>query len=242
VILQVALDTPLRRVFDYLPPEELDATPAAGMRVRVPFGRQKLVGVITAVVFQSQVAPSKLRCALEILDERAILDPITFELLQWAADYYHHPVGEVFAAALPVSLRQGLPAIETRERWSLTELGSGEWRQPTDKRAPQQRALLQWIGERGMVSADEVAGKARLDFRHRITRRAADPAGGRGPRPQRTGTDARAGRGGQGHFGFPVQIRGAPALRGHGQRQDRGVLARHIRGHRGGWTGLGLGA
>ncbi len=157
MILQVALDTPLRRVFDYLPPDELDATPAAGMRVRVPFGRQKLVGVITAVVSQSQIAPSKLRAALEILDERAVLDPVTFELLQWAADYYHHPVGEVFAAALPVSLRQGLPAIETRERWSLTELGSGEWRQPTDKRAPQQRALLQWIGERGAVSADEVS-------------------------------------------------------------------------------------
>jgi primosomal protein N' (replication factor Y) len=157
VILQVALDTPLRRVFDYLPPDEFDATPAAGMRVRVPFGRQKLVGVITAVVSQSQIAPSKLRAALEILDERAVLDPVTFELLQWAADYYHHPVGEVFAAALPVSLRQGLPAIETRERWSLTELGSGEWRQPTDKRAPQQRALLQWIGERGAVSADEVS-------------------------------------------------------------------------------------
>ena len=157
MILQVALDTPLRRVFDYLPPGEFDATPAAGMRVRVPFGRQKLVGVITAVVSQSQIAPSKLRAALEILDERAVLDPVTFELLQWAADYYHHPVGEVFAAALPVSLRQGLPAIETRERWSLTELGSGEWRQPTDKRAPQQRALLQWIGERGAVSADEVS-------------------------------------------------------------------------------------
>ena len=157
MILQVALDTPLRRVFDYLPPEELEATPVAGMRVRVPFGRQKLVGVITAVVSQSQVAPSKLRAALEILDERTVLDPVTFELLQWAADYYHHPVGEVFAAALPVSLRQGLPAIETQERWSLTELGSGEWRQPTDKRAPQQRALLRWIGERGAVSADEVS-------------------------------------------------------------------------------------
>jgi primosomal protein N' (replication factor Y) (superfamily II helicase) len=157
VILQVALDTPLRRVFDYLPPDALEAAPVAGMRVRVPFGRQKLVGVITGVVSQSHVPRSKLRAALEILDERSILDPVTLELLQWAADYYHHPIGEVFAAALPVSLRNGLPAIETQERWSLTDSGSGEWRQPTDKRAPQQRALLHWIAERGPVSADEVS-------------------------------------------------------------------------------------
>ena len=42
-ILKVALDTPLRRLFDYLPGE----VPAAvGSRVRVPFGRQQLVGVV----------------------------------------------------------------------------------------------------------------------------------------------------------------------------------------------------
>ena len=52
------LDTPLKRLFDYLPPDwsrgsgdipsgksTLQATPIApGMRVRVPFGRQKLIG------------------------------------------------------------------------------------------------------------------------------------------------------------------------------------------------------
>jgi len=43
LILQIALDTPLRRVFDYLPPKDACDSPAwgspkLGVRVRVPFG------------------------------------------------------------------------------------------------------------------------------------------------------------------------------------------------------------
>ena len=45
-VFRVALDTPLRRLFDYLPPAYPGALqlPAPGSRVRVPFGRQRLVG------------------------------------------------------------------------------------------------------------------------------------------------------------------------------------------------------
>ena len=39
----------------------------------------------------------------------------TFELLRWAADYYHHPLGEVIAAALPVALREGQAADDSAE-------------------------------------------------------------------------------------------------------------------------------
>ena len=42
-----------------------------------------------------------------------VFDPVTFDLLRWAADYYHHPIGEVFAAALPVSLRAGQAVHKT---------------------------------------------------------------------------------------------------------------------------------
>ena len=46
--LQVALDTPLRRVFDYLPPAGMDpARIEPGMRVLVPLGRSRVVGFVT---------------------------------------------------------------------------------------------------------------------------------------------------------------------------------------------------
>src|SRR5258707_706141 len=110
MILQVALDTPLRRVFDYRPPTSLGShgVPPLGVRVRVPFGRQQLIGVLVGVASESAVAPPKLKAALEILDEHSIVDPVTFDLLRWASEYYHHPIGEAFAAALPVHLLYGV--------------------------------------------------------------------------------------------------------------------------------------
>src|SRR6202790_2489108 len=150
MILQVALDTPLRRVFDYRPPADFsgDGAPRLGVRVRVPFGRQRLIGILIGVASRSTVAAPKLKAALEILDEHSIVDPVTYDLLCWAAEYYHHPVGEVFAAALPVSLRAGQPALQKTAWWCLSETGRQELSTPSTRRAPQQPALLEWLGTR----------------------------------------------------------------------------------------------
>src|ERR1700704_3143839 len=110
MILQIALDTPLRRVFDYTAPE-LSAGPRLGVRVRVPFGRRQMIGILVGIAVESLVPAGKLKPALAILDNEPVLDPVTFDLLRWAAEYYHHPLGEVFAAALPASLRAGQPAL-----------------------------------------------------------------------------------------------------------------------------------
>jgi primosomal protein N' (replication factor Y) (superfamily II helicase) len=156
MILQIALDTPLRRVFDYLPPAQMHAAPRPGVRVLVPFGRQRLIGILVGIVSESALPASKLKAALEFLDEEPVYDAVTFELLRWAADYYHHPVGEVYAAALPVALRSGQPAALHTEHWSLTEQGREELASPSTRRAPQQRALLAWLSERVDATADEV--------------------------------------------------------------------------------------
>ena len=157
MILQIALDTPLRRVFDYLPPPQTHEAPRLGVRVQVPFGRQRLIGILVGIVSESALAAQKLRAALEILDEDPVYDAVTFELLRWAADYYHHPVGEVYAAALPVALRAGQPAALNTEHWSLTEQGRAELAGPSTRRAPAQRALLAWLAERADATADEVS-------------------------------------------------------------------------------------
>ncbi len=160
MILQVALDTPLRRVFDYLPPAQTSSVqelPRPGVRVSVPFGRQRLIGILVGIVSESTLPLAKLKAAHEFLDERPVFDPVTFELLRWAADYYHHPIGEVYAAALPVSLRLGQPAAVSTERYSLTREGRDEFRAPSSKRAPQQRALLSWLADRAHATADEVS-------------------------------------------------------------------------------------
>src|ERR1700690_322439 len=122
LILQVALDTPLRRTFDYVAPVNCNhptadgpaglapdslATLPPGVRLRVPFGRRHLIGILVGTSRNSSVPRAKLKSAMEIVDNRAVFDPVTFDLLCWAADYYHHPTGEVIAAALPACLPSG---------------------------------------------------------------------------------------------------------------------------------------
>jgi len=158
MILQIAIDTPLRRVFDYLPPPaRTQEPPRLGVRVLVPFGRQRLIGILVGISSESALPAGKLKSALEFLDEKAVYDPVTFELLRWAAEYYHHPIGEVYAAALPVSLRTGQPAAPTVEEWSLTEAGREQLALPDSRRAPQQRALLAWLAQRSRATAAQVS-------------------------------------------------------------------------------------
>uniref|UniRef100_UPI0013D17B4D primosomal protein N' family DNA-binding protein n=1 Tax=Morganella morganii TaxID=582 RepID=UPI0013D17B4D len=49
-ILRLALPSPLRRLFDYLaPPGVSRAQLQPGMRVRVPFGRREMIGILVEI-------------------------------------------------------------------------------------------------------------------------------------------------------------------------------------------------
>jgi primosomal protein N' (replication factor Y) len=142
-ILRIALDVPTREIFDYLPDKQTDLTSLQpGMRCQVPFGKRKLVGVLVEITDKSHLPVSKLKKVLQCLDDAPAISRDTQKLLQWAADYYHHPLGEVVINALPTLLRTPFiisPATETR--WYLTESGQVV-ELDTLVRAPRQAALL----------------------------------------------------------------------------------------------------
>jgi primosomal protein N' (replication factor Y) len=157
LILHVALDTPLRRAFDYLPPPELPAsTLRPGIRIWVPFGRRRLLGILVGVSDDSAIPRHKLKAAAHIVDHVPVFDAVTFDVLLWAAEYYHHPIGEVFAAALPVSLREGQPVAPTSDSWQLSAAGRQELEAPRDRRAPRRRALLAWLAEHGPAKGSQI--------------------------------------------------------------------------------------
>lgn len=154
-ILRVALPTPLRRLFDYRAPGTGSAGPEViepGMRVWVPFGRRRLLGVVMERASRSELPEEKLRPVLERLDSRPIFDHAMLALLTWAAGYYHHPLGEVLSAALPKALRLGASLEATEERWRLTPAGHAAWVQGEPRRAPRQRELLTELAA-GEISA-----------------------------------------------------------------------------------------
>lgn len=145
-LLEIALPLPLRRHFDYLAPAdstpELVAALAAGTLIRVPFGRQELIGVLLRVKTASDQPSHKLRPALAIIDTQPALDSELLELCIWAADYYQCSAGEALQTALPVLLRQGEPAqLRGEAVFTLTTEGKG-LPQGALKRAPKQAALL----------------------------------------------------------------------------------------------------
>ncbi len=121
-IWRLALPVPLPRLFDYLPADGAPE-PAAGARVRVPFGNRSLVGFYVESGTADPGGP-ELRAADAVLDETPLFDAPLWQALCWAAGYWQRPLGEVLATALPVALRQGEALPDTRiASWHLTEAG-----------------------------------------------------------------------------------------------------------------------
>src|SRR5438105_1693822 len=107
-VLRLALPTPLRRLFDYLPPQDIDYTSLIpGIRIQVPFQRRTLVGVLISVEKNSAVPYEKLKYATHILDTQPVFSEDMYKLCLWAAEYYHASLGEVLASAMPGLLRKG---------------------------------------------------------------------------------------------------------------------------------------
>jgi primosomal protein N' (replication factor Y) len=139
----VALNAPLRSAFEYRAPPGLSpADIPAGVRVRVPLGRRSTVGIVVDHAPKPSVGATALRAVQELLDSEPLLDEQLLQLLRWTADYYHHPLGEVIAAALPKALKLGAPALEQVRIWRLSPEGREALAAGTAARAPRQRAVL----------------------------------------------------------------------------------------------------
>ncbi|MFN2308703.1 MAG: primosomal protein N' [Gammaproteobacteria bacterium] len=145
-ILRLAIPSPLYRLFDYLPPHGVGPL-APGVRLRVPFGRGRTVGVLVETVAHSALDPARLKRALAVLDAEPLLPADILAMAQWAAGYYQHPLGEVLAACLPVALRGGQPAqARGAVVWCLSETGRGADRGVLT-RAPRQAQALDYLGQ-----------------------------------------------------------------------------------------------
>ena len=107
-ILRLAVPSPLRRLFDYLPPQGIETQHLQpGVRVLAPFGNREVIGVLIEVAAESRFDLAKLKPALRILDEQPPLPHHLFKLARWAANYYQHPEGDSLQQALPTLLRKG---------------------------------------------------------------------------------------------------------------------------------------
>ena len=156
-LLRVAIPVPIPGGFDYLWSGP-GAPPRPGCRVRVPLGKGERIGIVLEHVSRSHIDPARLKEALEALDSTPILGPDLLEALQWCADYYHHPIGEVVSQALPTLLRRGRsPVAEPEQGWQLTDAGRAQTIALIARRAPRQGQALEALANGNVIAADALS-------------------------------------------------------------------------------------
>lgn len=164
-VLRVAVPGPRRRWFEYLPPAggpAADVLPP-GTRVRVPFGGSVRTGVVLGASDDPEIEAGRLRRIAERLDDEPSIPPSLLRLLIWAADYYHHPIGEVVRTALPAGLRRARPAAPAlapaTRTWRLTGKAAAS---SALVRAPRQAAVLAALEEAGRQGGEPRLAETRL--------------------------------------------------------------------------------
>ncbi|EDY86963.1 primosomal protein N' [gamma proteobacterium HTCC5015] len=144
--VQVAVPVPLYGLFDYAVPAD-SRVPEAGCRLQLRFGHRELIGICCGTIDQPATAADKIREYQACLDSEPVIPASLMHLLQRASQYYHHPLGDVLATALPTALMQGRAVDEGgRSLWRLTQQGREE---PLEalQRAPKQRAIVAVLRE-----------------------------------------------------------------------------------------------
>jgi primosomal protein N' (replication factor Y) len=107
VYCDVALPVPLDRAFTY-ELGELEAE--VGARVMVPFGGQRLVGVVVGLHDVTPGDEVEVKRVQQVMDEAALLPDELMELGKWIAGYYCAPLGEVLRGMMPLT-------AEVRRQW-----------------------------------------------------------------------------------------------------------------------------
>ena len=112
---EVALPVPLDRVFTYAVQD--GQLPQRGARVVVPFNKEKLIGIVTAV---GVAAPTEfeVRFLEAVLDDEPLLSEQLLTLAEWMAQYYLAPLGEVLRGMLPL-----MAEVRRTVYYRITDLG-----------------------------------------------------------------------------------------------------------------------
>ena len=167
--VQVAVPVPMRQLFTYQVPEEMQ-TPAIkiGERIAVSFGARQVIAIViaintdidTIVDEKRTIDAKKIKPIAKRLNDSFHLSGFLVDFLTLCANYYHHPIGDVFQQALPKLLRQ-VEKVDLKPPmvWhssDVTESAQKAHLVKVETKAPKQFALYQLIAKHQGISWAEL--------------------------------------------------------------------------------------
>ena len=182
MLVKVAIDLALDRLFTYEVPEALQKKLAVGQLLSVPFGRREARGFVLEMspggdIFQD--GDYKIKPITAIVDETPFFSPAILGLVRKVAAYTASPIEAVLKAALPAAVlkrnarakeqlyveaiggtreqaRGHLAGLTTRQQWlgeQIERLGGG-WVQQLCRELKTTPASLRTLAEKGLVTIE----------------------------------------------------------------------------------------
>jgi len=99
--VEVVLPLALNKTFTYQVSEAEYEFLQKGMRVAVPFGKNKIYTALAIELHRNEPQLYKAKEIHQILDEVPVVNEFQIEHWKWVADYYMCGIGEVYKTALP---------------------------------------------------------------------------------------------------------------------------------------------
>src|SRR5690554_1565004 len=151
MFVDVILPLPFSDLFTYSVPEQLQQEIEPGYRVVVPFGSKKHYTGIVRRVHNDKPIDFEVKEIHSSLDSRPVVIEQQLKLWEWISFYYLSPLGDVYKAALPPTMkpedlqREISPRTETYLK--LNDSLDSESISSLVRRAKKQQALLERIKE-----------------------------------------------------------------------------------------------
>src|SRR5260221_2329208 len=120
--VSVAIPLPFQAPFTYRMPVGM-AVPEPGVRVLVPFGARRVIGVVTGPAEETGNPGMALKDVQEVLDEAPLVLPPLLALAAWVAEHYLAPPGECYRLAMPPA---GIRASKATVRLIRTDVARSD--------------------------------------------------------------------------------------------------------------------
>ncbi len=98
--IEVALNLPLQKSFQYRVPTELATRVTIGSRVLVPFRNQRIKGFVARE--KKRPGQGKLKDVIKSVDDFPAMSPALLRLGEWMSEYYHCSLGQSLHSMLPI--------------------------------------------------------------------------------------------------------------------------------------------